>query len=237
MDLQLYIRVLGRFKVLVGAGAVLALLLAFVSMVKVDPLGSKKFSYRQSEQWVSYTKLFVTEPGFPWGSLSGADATDPGRLTSLAILYSQLANSDAVKAIMRQRGPVNGSIEIATIPAGPNSSEDLPLISIAAFSDSAAGAKTLAKRQADAFRQYLIAQQTQNRISANERVQVNVVQQARYAQLVKGRSKTLPIVIFLTVMVAVIGLAFLLENLRPRIRAVTGRQNAALEAGKTGNVA
>ena len=38
--------------------------------------------------------------------------------------------------------------------------------------------------------------------------------------LLEGRSKTVPIVVFLTVMLAVIGLAFILENLRPRVRPV-----------------
>ena len=40
----------------------------------------------------------------------------------------------------------------------------------------------------------------------------------RNAEIFQPRSKTMPIVIFLAVMFATVGLAFLLENLRPRAR-------------------
>ena len=230
MDLGLYLRVIGRFKALVAAGAALALLLALFSFVKIDPFAANKISYRQSEEWVSSAKLFVTERGFPLGSV------DPGfdpRLTNLAVIYAQLADSDAVRAIVRRQGPVKGHVEIVTVPAGQNSDADLPLINVLGFSTSPEGAMALAWRQANAFRAYLRSQQARNGIRVDERVQVQVVQRPAGASLEKGRSKTLPIVIFLTVMIAVIGLAFLLENLRPRIRVVSLPE----EAGQTGNVA
>jgi hypothetical protein len=40
------------------------------------------------------------------------------------------------------------------------------------------------------------------------------------AVIFKGRSKTMPILVFVLVMVATMGLAFLLENLRPRVAPV-----------------
>jgi hypothetical protein len=39
--------------------------------------------------------------------------------------------------------------------------------------------------------------------------------------LMAGPSKTLPMVVFLTVMMGVVGVCLLLENLRPRVRVVT----------------
>ena len=39
--------------------------------------------------------------------------------------------------------------------------------------------------------------------------------------MLEGRSKTIPIVVFLTVMLAFVGLAFILENLRPREKPVS----------------
>jgi fructose-specific phosphotransferase system IIC component len=56
---------------------------------------------------------------------------------------------------------------------------------------------------------------------------VTVVQHADKARLLSGRSKTLPIVIFMTIMIAVIGLSVLLENLRPRVRPVAAEQKGA----------
>jgi hypothetical protein len=40
------------------------------------------------------------------------------------------------------------------------------------------------------------------------------------ARLIQGRKKTMAVLIFLAVTMAVIGLAFVLENLKPRARAV-----------------
>jgi capsular polysaccharide biosynthesis protein len=47
-----------------------------------------------------------------------------------------------------------------------------------------------------------------------------VITKADPPVLVKGRSKTLPVVVFVTVLLGVVGLVFMLENLRPRIRPV-----------------
>jgi hypothetical protein len=53
------------------------------------------------------------------------------------------------------------------------------------------------------------------------------VAQARKAGIYQPRSKTMPIVILLAILFATIGLAFLLENLRPRHRD-PGAQSADL---------
>ncbi len=45
---------------------------------------------------------------------------------------------------------------------------------------------------------------------------LQVIQQPVKVQLLKGRPKTLPVVIFLTILLGVGGLAFVLENVRPR---------------------
>jgi hypothetical protein len=228
VDLQLYARVLWRFRVLVAIGLAAAASLAFVSFFRVDPAASNMLAYRQAEEWVSYTRLLVTPGGFPWGRLVPAgndpEAAEQGRLTSLAIIYSKLADGDAVRSIMRREGPIQGRVEIATLPAGQNSSEDLPIISIAAISDSPEAAKALARRQANAFGEYLVAEQRRSDIPPNQRVKLEVVNDAKTAELMTGRSKTLPIVVFMTVMFAVIALAFLLENLlpAPRVRSVAG---------------
>src|SRR5207247_6479648 len=94
--------------------------------------GGPKLSYRQGQQWVSYTTLFVTQQGFPWGrsiisqgqggsaaASAGAASTgqfaDPARLASLAVLYAQLASSDPVRNIMLREGPLTGTIEADAI--------------------------------------------------------------------------------------------------------------------------
>ena len=68
MDLNLYFRVLRRFRVLVGVGFVLALVLAMLAFVRVGfSEGSLDVTYRQSEVWASTSTVFVTQAGFPLG--------------------------------------------------------------------------------------------------------------------------------------------------------------------------
>ena len=47
-----------------------------------------------------------------------------------------------------------------------------------------------------------------------------MIQKPGLPKMLKGRSKTMPIVVFMGVMSVIIGLAFALENARPRARAV-----------------
>jgi hypothetical protein len=223
VDLQLYLRVLWRHKLVVSAGILLALALAFLSFVRVG--GSPFLQYRESEEFLSYAKLFVTKDGFELGKIAPSETSSGpaiADLTTFAIIYSQLADSDQVRALMLADGPIDGRIEVAPISATANSDEALPIISIAAFADSPRKAMSLASRQAAAVRDYVVAQQDEQLVPRSQRVNISVVKEPRTAEKVAGRGLTLPIVVFLTVMIAFIGLSFLLENLRPeetRVRA------------------
>lgn len=219
MDTRLHFRVLWRFRALVGAGLILGLLLAFVSFVRVNPLGQPVFKYRKAQSYVSYATLFVTQQGFPWGQLNAPSSANPERFTSLAIVYSQLATTDPVKRLLLATGPVNGTVQVAPV-LDQFSQAPLPLVSIAAYASSPSGAIALARRQTSALLKYIHVQQEQSATASDNRVDVNVVRTAQYATLFKGRSLKLPFVVFLTVLIAVCALAFVLENMRPRIRGV-----------------
>lgn len=234
MDLQLYARVLWRFRLLVAAGLALAFVLAFFSFVKV---GLHGVGFRQSEQWVSKSRIWVTQRGFPWGRLEAgptvpidldkklparqrAHYADETRLTSIGIILSNVAVSDPVKRIVLQRGPLHGTYEAAPVFVTPAANEALPFIDIAATADSSAHAVDLAKRAAGALKTYMHRSQVRSKIEPKDRVTLTTINAASEARLTAGRSTTLPIVVFLTVLLAVCGICFLLENLRPRIRAV-----------------
>jgi hypothetical protein len=233
MDLRLFLRVLGRFRLLIVGAFVLALLLAIVSYWRVDFTGgAPRFEPRQSEQWVSYSRLFVTQPGFKWGNsldpraggiasesdgLSAQRAVEE-RFITLAVIYANLVTSDAVSAIMRRDGPVKGRLEAAALPVTPGSDDLLPIISIAGFAETPAASRAIAARAAHALRTYIEAEQTQNDIPRSERVVLTSVNKAGNTTLFQARRKTVPIVAFLTVMLAAIALAFVLENLRPRMQ-------------------
>jgi hypothetical protein len=232
MDLQLYGRVLWRFRFLVALGLILALSLALVSTVHV---GRNGMSYRQHELWSSTVRLTVTQEGFPEGRLYGQEPVapgteprgglmvDPNRFNALAIYYAEMANSDQVRQVMRRSGPIAGKI-IAAGARDDASGTLLPFIDLASIATTPLGAVQLADRGAAALKTYVQEQQARNDVPKADRVVLETTVEPRSVELFQPRSKTMPIVVFLLVMGAIIGLAFLLENLRPRPPAVSEKE-------------
>ena len=222
MDLNLFLKVLWRYRVVVLPGVIATALLAFLAVAKVDTNGGLHVTYRHSQKYVSYSTLFVTKPGFPWGRLSPA-ADQQARFTSLAIIYSNLVTSDSVSRLIQPSGPIDGTIEAAPVLL-PSSGEALPLIRIAAITDSSASSIALARRASSALRTWLRGQQTVSSTPVAQRVVVEEIGRADKATVFAKRSKTLAIVVFLTGLMAAIASAFVLENLRLNRSDVTGTE-------------
>jgi hypothetical protein len=234
VDLQLYFRVLWRFKLLVAFGVLLAIALAIFSFMKPNFSGEgPMLEYRQGEQWVSYSETFVTPKGFPWGQDSFTDlrkkgekkqdadqgAPNANHFSELAVLYARLATSDPVRAIILRGGPMHGEIDAAPVLASDNNlAGALPLVRIAAIADTEQHALDLVVRTTQAFRAFITEQQEANEIPDGNRVRLVVTKRADKPQLLAGRSLTLPMVVFIAVMILISGLAFILENMRPRVR-------------------
>lgn len=125
--------------------------------------------------------------------------------------------SDPVKRLMRLEGPVIGEIIATPLVRGDNRIM-LPLIDLTAISTSPRAAIDLSMRSAAALETYIRRQQATNEVPPADRVVVMDVMKPKGAEIYQPRSKTMPIVVFLAVMLAISGLAFLLENLRPRAR-------------------
>lgn len=233
-------RVLWRFRLLVVFGLLLAIGLSFLSIARVtlSPFG---FSYRTAETWTSEGTLFVSERGFPWGrsitelftfsvdeqtgrEFSEPRFASPDRFADLAALYAELAVSDPVREIMLRDGPLEGGIAAEAVESSQG--DGLPLISIFGTASSPEAASRTAERGVQAFLTFLAREQVRNEIPADARVVVEVVEHPEEAALVVPRKMTRPIVIFMTVLIAVIGLAFVLENLRPRVRPVASEAAA-----------
>src|SRR5262249_39794036 len=154
------------------------------------------------------------------GAAGAGQFADPDRLASLAVLYAQLASSDPVRKIMRREGPVTGTIEADAIVSRSGLADALPFVQIAAIDSSPGRSLAFSTRATHAFGQFLEEQQRVNAIPPKQRVVVTVIKQPRTAKLLSGRSFTIPIVVFLSVMVVVFGFALVLENTRPAVRAV-----------------
>jgi hypothetical protein len=238
VDLQLVIRVLWRFKLLVVIGLLAAYSLAFYSYYNITLDGGPKITPRESEQWESLTTLFVTSQGFPWGKVSdlGSDAAapdesaaavDPARLVGLTGLYMELSTSDRVLKEMMKKGPIDGLLQaFPVVPGGKDSLDPVPMFTLSAIAATPAQAQALARRHVRAFLDVLARRQTSAGIPEQQRVRVEIVRQPQEAMLLQGRKMTRPIVIFMAVMIAVFALAFVLENLRPRVRPVDGGRAA-----------
>lgn len=212
-------RVFWRFKYLMILGLLLAAGLAFISAARVNT-STWKVSYRGTQQWASYSKVFVTQKGFPWGAVNAPSTTDPTRFTSLALIYANLINGDAVTSRMNVHGKLPGTVEAATLLTSPGSSDALPIISIAGLSDTKAHSLVLTGRATTALLAYVDALQRQNGIPENNRVWLQEIQSPGQSKLLAGRSKTVPVMVFLAALIAVVALVLVLENVRPRVRAV-----------------
>jgi hypothetical protein len=231
VDLQLYFRVLWRFKFLVALGVLLAIGLAVLSFAAPNFSGKgPMLQPRQGEQWVSYSETFVTQEGFLWGqtkttdptkrgATGGETQTNPQWFAELAVLYARLATSDPVRAILLKGGPMHGEIDAAPVLASDNNTAAaLPLVRIAAIADTEQHAFDLVVRTTQAFRTFIAQLQEANKIPEGGRVRLTVIKRADKPQLLSGRSMTLPMVVFIAVMILVSGLCFILENMRPRKR-------------------
>jgi len=243
VDLRLYFRVIWRFRIVVGLGLVLACALSFLSYARISFKGSTpKISYRQSQTYSATALLFLTQKGFPYGyTVLPYQATPqtgpggptyvpqyatPGTFSQLAQYYAPFAASDAFKALLRKRTHAEGVVKAQTVLATATQYPQ-PYIQVFGFAANPTDAVTLANVGSEVFSQYLSQQEVANHIPSSRRVVIETVTRARQAVISTGRKKTTPIVVFLTVLLAAIGLSFMLENLRPRIRQLASSEDEA----------
>lgn len=259
MDLELYFRVLWRFRVLVLLGLCFALALLFLSTVRVSfEGGSPNLTYRDSEQWASDVTLHVTQPGFPLGrsilddvvpvdpgdaaagSAGSGEAAptfvprygDPSRFANLAVIYAHLATSDEVLRLAQPRGRLPGVVT-AMAMINQDSGGVLPIVLIRGTSTTPAQAVDLAERAGAALRRFIARQQSANRIEPDRRVELEYINHAQPPVLMMPRSKTRPMFTFLAALIATVGLVFVLENLRPRVRPRVAEEPTALSPSST----
>jgi hypothetical protein len=244
VDLRLYGRVLWRFRLIVFAGSLLALMLTVVSVARVSfKDGRPSITYREQQTWQSTARIFITQGGFPLvrsvytkvipvGRQANGEPTyvpvlnDPDRFANYATLYADVATSDELQRLMRKDGPLQGGVS-ASAAVTPGLGTPRPLVEVSGLATTPKNAVIMARRASRALITYVRKQQDALRLPADERVVLRVLNQPRVAGIAVARSKTRPAVVFLAAMMAVIGLVFVLENLRPRLRPLereaTGR--------------
>jgi hypothetical protein len=100
------------------------------------------------------------------------------------------------------------------------SGSTLPVIALSGQAPSARDSVAAAAAGMRAFIAYVARQQQAAAIPKAQRIDIHVLKRSTVPVVIEPRSKTLPIIVFLSVLIAVVGLAFVLENLRPRVRVV-----------------
>ena len=198
-----------RFATTLGVGA--AICLAFLAYVRVDPFGDPTFQYRRSAVWASRITIQLTQQGFPEGQI-GEISQESSGLVGLTPLYARLATSDEVKRRMHRTGPVYGGIKV--VPLVDQNRSALPVISLTGFALTQAAAAKRVTQQAAAFTAYIAGQQRANSVKPRNRVVLRKLSGPSRPFVVVPRKITLPVVVFLSMLVVTTAFVLVLENLR-----------------------
>jgi hypothetical protein len=237
MDLRRHIQVLWRFKAIVVGGIVLGVVMAILASFSVSFSGGPKLEWRSDQTYGSVSTLFVTQTGFPWGRVTlpepslvpGADPAvqqpeetmddktrreyaAPERFSDLAVVYSYLARSDQVRALIRPE-PAPDQIVITPVQ-NPSTGAGLPLLLVETHAHDQALAQKINEASIDALRSYLREQQDAADIDDSARVRIQVLNPPTAAGVVEGRTYMGSVIALILAMAGAVALAYLLENLR-----------------------
>jgi hypothetical protein len=237
MNLGRHFSVIWRFKGVIAGGVTLGIILGILAAFHVPSM-----TRRGVETWQTQSDILVTQRGFPWGRVtlpqqavspaaaqagatggdtgtgtqgSGLTFADPGRFSSLALLYSLIAYSDQVRGLLPEH-PTRDQIQAAAVDATGNGTSFLPVIRLTTKGSSSAGAIKLNAAAFGAFQKLLRQQQNDSHISDNQRVQLSVINKPDHPQLLSGPSKTPSILAFMLCLIGAIAVAHMLDSLRPR---------------------
>lgn len=198
-----------RLVTALGVGA--AILLAFLAFVRVSPGGDPTFQYRRANVWGSKITIQLTQEGFPEGRVQDVGQRRAA-LIALTPLYARLATTDPVRQRMRRLGPVLGGARVD--PVLDEHASSLPVIKLSSFALTKAAAVTRVERQARAFMTYIANEQRTNGVAPANRVVLKILSGPSKPAIVIPRKKTLPIVVFLAMLIITTGVVLVLENLR-----------------------
>ena len=219
-------------------GVVLGIVMAILASFSVSFSGGPKLEWRSDQTFGSVSTLFVTQTGFPWGRVTlpepalvpGADPAAqtqtpetadektrreyaaPERFSDLAVVYSYLARSDQVRALIK---PQTAPDQILITPIqNPSTGAGLPLLLIETHSKSQEMAVKVNEASIEALRQYLREQQDEADIDDGARVRIQVLNPPAPAGVTEGRTYMGSVIALILAIAGAVALCYLLENLR-----------------------
>ncbi len=222
MDLSLFFAVLWRSKRLLIAAVVLAAALAVLAYGQPSFSGGKpSLKPRGTEVWQSESQLLIAQAGFPYRQ--SAEASEPARsMGSLSPIYANLANGGLVQAEIRQQLGSTGAVK-AQEDVDLAASTFLPFVTFVATAPTPAVATRLANGAASIFKAFVARQQAATGVPPARRIQLAVVEPGTNAKLVEGHKLSIPILVFLAIMIGAIALVLIRENVRLHAADALGR--------------
>jgi len=228
----MHLEVIWRWRYVVVAGLGLAVVLTFFSFFSVSFAHGFKIDYRQGKTWGA-TEQVILQPKLYVQNQPSA-TTNSSWPSTLAGLYAQIANSDLLRTRVLPQGVAASQSGNYTASAvlDPNQAP-LPMVQFDGTGSTPQEAASVTRRATTTLLSYLSDQATQNQIPLSQRVTLQVLSTpfANDATVVKGRKLTIPIVIFLAVLIVTFGLAYLLENLFPAVAVARPGRAPLVEHG------
>lgn len=226
MNLTNAMRVLGRHKILLILGILIALLAAFATAFKVETLS---LTPRTTPQYQAPTQLLVTDSTSVYSSRNPAQAVPQGQtaatardLSSLTVVYAYLASSDEIqKKVEAQLGKLSTkeSITADQRTTQPTSTTNtgtyrLPILEIIGTSPNPDRAEQITAAATKAFETEVAAQQAAAGVNPASRVHFQTIR-AEKAAVADGSNPILAVVaIGLGVFIAFLAIIFAVDNVR-----------------------
>jgi hypothetical protein len=246
-----YLRALRRFWWLLIVGVGIAGIAAILAVYRVD-LSSMGLEKKAQLTYTASSRLLITsdeQPYFrthvteevttPDGTVQEySSAPDIGTLISAANLYPILISSDEVQELRDEMaGPLPGSVTTRAIYEvnSPSRFElsQVPVIEVFGHAGTSADAVAVTQATVDAFQAYVDRAQDASRLSRQERVFVQEIQQPDGAVATGGTSASLPLMLFVVIAAAFFALVILLDRLFPAgIRLPLPWRTAPVHAGE-----
>jgi hypothetical protein len=237
MDLKSFATVIGRHRAAMVIGVVAAVTLAFLAAYRLDTTSFPP-PRRQATTYESTARLFVTQPGFPWGrsalrySHLGTNQPpvvegDPDRFAQLALLYSQIANTARVQGGLADKD--RDAVVAKVVTESQFSSTPIPMVDIVARATTPGHARELASTVTNSLLRFIESNQAQARIPVKERVVLQVIDPPRLGIVASSPSPALPLLVFLTMLFLTIGWIFVVDNWRraPAMQVVADEEDAS----------
>ncbi len=238
MNLTNMFRVIGRHKVVLTLGILVAIAAALFTAFKLETGAflQGEFEPRTEIEYRASTNILVSDPVSVFSSRNATQAVTEGTtppsardLSSLTVVYAYLASSDELLAQVEQQvgslGP-DESLSAQQRTTQPTAQTNtgtyrLPILDIMGTSPDPARAEEISRTAAALFQEYAAAQQDAAAVAPESRVQLPIIDE-RSAQPVDGTNPALPVVaVGIGVLLGFLALIFAVDN------AQAGRRESA----------